>query len=319
MRPQELTAILACQITPAERTRLAAAAGGMGAAHAREIERATFALWSRAVNPAGDALTMSDVVAKALEREVLLIPIQAEALDRGSFDLSGSPGNLQEAFRTASSDAAIGGQPSPHLAAGMAMTEVAESTGAEPILVSRKASERLAEIAARATYTLSFVDSSGDHRYHPIGLTCRRRGVKIEYRHGYRVPQDEERMLDTVVAGFLQPERRSDPMNAEITQAKSTDSKERSATRLAVTYAPPLETGASDERPIEIVAVGEDRDGNRTEPVEWTGTARRGEDGDVYQAGVLLNVAPSYAWSVAVRDQPTGLTSYVFVPAPAKP
>jgi hypothetical protein len=33
----------------------------------------------------------------------------------------------------------------------------------------------------------------------------------------------------------------------------------------------------------------------------------------------MLDVAPKYAWSIAVTDDPTGLTSYVFVPAPAKP
>ncbi len=44
------------------------------------------------MNPsAGDALTMSDVTAKALERDVAVIPVQAEAFDRGDFDMGRPP------------------------------------------------------------------------------------------------------------------------------------------------------------------------------------------------------------------------------------
>ncbi len=64
-----------------------------------------------------------------------------------------------------------------------------------------------------------------------------------------------------------------------------------------------------------MIAVGEDRDGNRTEPVEWSGTASRSEGGGgLFESSVVLNVPTTYSWSVALRDQPTGLTSYVLVP-----
>src|SRR5262249_28249730 len=115
-----------------------------------------------------------------------------------------------------------------------------------------------------------------------------------------------------------QPGRGNDPMNADVAQSPASDSKQRAATALAIRYSPPLETGAGDERPIEIIAVGEDRSGNRTEPVEWAGTSHREEDGDAFEAAMLLSVPPDYSWSVAVRDQPTGLVSYVMVPAPAR-
>ncbi len=146
-------------------------------------------------------------------------------------------------------------------------------------------------------------------------LKSSRRGVTIEYRRGYSIPQEDERTLDTVVAGFLEPDRGANPMSASIVQTAATDSKQRPATKLALIYAPPLETGAPDERPISMVAVGQDRNGNHTEAVEWSGTARRAE-GETFQATILLTVAPGYDWSVAVQDQPTGLTSYVLVPPP---
>src|SRR5439155_429691 len=83
-----------------------------------------------------------------------------------------------------------------------------------------------------------------------ISVQCRRPGVKIEYRRGYRIPKEDERTLDTVVAGFLEPERRSNPMGTEITQATSTNARQRPATMLDLTYAPPVETGATDGRPV---------------------------------------------------------------------
>jgi VWFA-related protein len=305
MRPADLAAILRCRMSPTERSRLMA--GGnrdLAAAHAREIERATFALWSRSVNPAGDALQTSDVVAKALERDIEIIPVRAEAMDRGDFDLSKS-----------GSGGSTGGGISVQLTVGQAMTEIAESTGAEPILIPKKTAARLQEIGGRAAYVLSFRDPVGDHRYHELELTCTRPGVKVDYRHGYRIPMEDERTLDTVVAGFLQPQGRSDPMNVAISQSAFVGETTRSATELRIDYAPPLETGAGAERPVAIIAIGEDAEGNRTEPIQWAGTAYRSEQGEGFQAAMRLGVAPVYSWSVAVRDQPTGLTSYVLVPA----
>lgn len=314
MRPSDFGTILRCQVTVTERARLLATSGDVGAAHAREIEHATFALWSRAVNPSGDAISMSDVVAKAVERDIAIIPVQAEHFDRGDLNLSGSAPDMRAQF----SAPRVGSTLSAHTAAGQAMSEVAEGTGAEPILVLGKAADRLSEIGGRSVYALTFRDPMGDHRYHEIRVTSRRPGVRIEYRRGYRIPAEDERVLDTVVAGFLQPETRTDPMTAAVSQSAATDSKKRAATSLAIRYAPPLETGAPEERPLEVIAVGEDRDGNRTEPVQWSGTAQRREDGGAFETGMLLSVPPAYSWSVAVRDQPTGLTSYVFVPAPAR-
>lgn len=305
MRPQDLAAVLRCQMTVGERTRLSAAATDISAAHAREIERATFALWTRAVYPAGDALTMSDVVAKALERDVAIIPVLADAMDRGDFDLAGGGG---------------AGVLSPHIAVGQAMTEIAESTGAEPILVPKKTAARLTEIGDRAVYTLTFRDPVGDHHYHPLEIACLRPGVKIEYRRGYRIPAEDERTLDTVVARFLQPGNRPDPMAVSIVQAPSGGKGSRARTTLQIRYAPPLETGAGPQREIQIIAVGEDRDGNRTAPILWSGTAERTEGTDRFAAAMELGVAPGgYKWSVGLRDQPTGLTSYVVVPAAGKP
>ena len=140
--------------------------------------------------------------------------------------------------------------------------------------------------------------------------------MKIEYRRGYRIPAEDERTLDTVVARFLQPGVRSEPMAVSIAQTPSGGKGSRATTTLQIRYSPPLETGAGSEREVQIIAVGEDREGNRTAPVLWSGTAERTAEADRFAAAMELGVAPgSYKWSVGLRDQPTGLTSYVVVPA----
>jgi len=274
-----------------------------------EAQRTTFALWSRATNPSGEGLTVSDVVAKALERDVALIPVQAEAFDRGSFDLEarGVPG--------------VGSPlPSSHLSAGQTMTGLAEDTGGEPILVLKKAAARLTEIGDRAAYTLTFRDPAGDHRKHKVEVTCKRPGVRIDYRRGFRIPMDDERALDTVVARFRRPEMGTDPMSAVLVQSPAQGKAGRAATRLDIRYAPPLETGALGEREITIIAVGEDDQGKRTEPIQWSGTADRVEGAETFEAAMMMGgVAPgAYTWSVALRDEPTGLTSFVVVPPKQK-
>jgi hypothetical protein len=176
----------------------------------------------------------------------------------------------------------------------------------------------MAQIDARASYVLTFRDPAPDHAYHSITLKSLRPGLRIVYRRSYRVPEDAERTLDAVVAGFLTPARPDALMGARVEQTPTTDSKSRPATLLDLAYAPPLETGAADDRRVQLIAVGRDSDGNLTEPIQSTVTAQRTDSDARFDASVMLDVAPKYAWSIAVTDEPTGLTSYVFVPAPPR-
>jgi VWFA-related protein len=279
-----------------------------------------FQRWSRAVNPHGQILTTVDVLAKAVEYGVEFIPVYTEAIDRGDFDLSGrmdsmgtDPGQTGMSVPTAGD-----GRLSPHLVTAAALENIAEQTGAEAVGNGRNAAVRMAQIDERASYLLTFRDPAPDHGYHTMTLKSLRPGLKIVYRRSYRIPEESERKLDAVVAGFLTPGRPDTLMSATVDQSPTTDSKSRPSTRLDLAYAPPLETGAADDRRVQLIAVGRDSDGNLTEPIEWTGTAQRAGDEARFDASVMLDVAPKYAWSIAVTDEPTGLTSYVFVPAAAR-
>jgi VWFA-related protein len=281
----------------------------------------SFQRWSRAVNPGRDILTTVDVLAKAVEYGVEFIPVYTEAIDRGDFDMSDmmAPGPGVDPGQTGMKVPTAGdGRLSPHLVTAAALGNIAAQTGAEAVGNGRNLVARMAQIDARASYVLTFRDPSPDHGYHTIYLKSLRPGLKFVYRRSYRIPDETERTLDSVVAGFLTPARPDSLMNATIDQSPATDSKSRPATRLDVDYAPPLETGAAGDRRVQLIAVGRDSDGNLTEPIQWTGTAQRVEDAKRFDASVMLDVAPKYAWSIALTDEPTGLTSYVFVPAASK-
>ena len=279
-----------------------------------------FQRWSRAVNPHGQILTTVDVLAKAVEYGVEFIPVYTEAIDRGDFDMAGmmaplgtDPGQTGMSVPTAGD-----GRLSPHLVTAAALENIAEQTGAEAVGNGRNAAARMAQIDERSSYLLTFRDPAADHGYHTMTLKSLRPGLKIVYRRSYRIPEESERKLDAVVAEFLTPGRPDTLMSARVDQSPTTDSKGRSSTLLDLAYAPPLETGAADDRRVQLIAVGRDFDGNLTEPIEWTGNAQRAGDEARFDASVMLDVAPKYAWSVAVTDVPTGLVSYVFVPAPPR-
>jgi len=280
-----------------------------------ERDRGTFQLWSRAISSVpSDALNTGDLVAKALERDIVLVPIAAEAFDRGT-----NPGvDKKWPSRSSPGDGTgpSAGSVSLHMGVAQVMMGIAEDTGGEPILVPRRTAARLAEIENRSSFALTFLDpASGDHKYHRIEITCRRPGVHIDYRRGYRIATEEERTLDRVVARFLQPRRDGNPLavTASLSPAVSRDG--RNVTRVSLRYSPPRETTPTEDRGVELLAVGEDTQGNRTEPIRWAGKASR-LDSSTFEAMLDLGVpAGSFTWSLGVRDQPTGLVSYLLTPS----
>jgi VWFA-related protein len=275
-------------------------------ARALDLQRETFELWSRATSTGRNRLDVPDVVAKAVERNIVLIPISAEAFGRGM-----NPGVEEK------SPPRLEGL-SLQLGAAQVMMEMAEDTGGEPVLLPRKTAARLTEIEERASYSVTFRDpGAGDHRSHRIELACSRPGIRLEYRRGYRISAPEERMLDQVFARFLQKPRESDPLNLSTSLSPALSKQGRSVTRLSVRYSPPIATGETGDRDVTLLAVGENAEGTRTEPIRWNGVARRLDTGD-FEATLDLGVPPgSFNWSIALRDDSTRLVSFVLT-APGK-
>lgn len=281
-----------------------------------ERERGAFQLWSRAISSVtSEALHTSDLVAKALERDIVLVPIAAEAFDRGT-----NPGVDKKWPSRSNPGDGLGlneGNLSLHLGVAQVMMGIAEDTGGEPVLVPRKAASRLAEIEDRSSFALTFLDpTAGDHRHHRIEIKCRRPGVRLDYRHGYRIATEEECTLDRVVARFLLPQRDGNPLAVAASLSPAVSKNGHNVTRVSLRYLPPPEATQTDDRGVELVAVGEDRQGNRTEPIRWAGTASRLDTAGNFEAKLDLGVpVGSFTWSLGVRDQPTGLVSFVLAPS----
>jgi VWFA-related protein len=266
-----------------------------------------FSLWSAAMGFDRSGLWTEDITAKAAERDIEIVPIAAEAFDRGVGG-GADQKNLSPAYNVG--DAWI----SPGLGVGQVMSAIAEETGAEAILVPRRTASLLAaRESERAGFTVVFHDPhTGDLEFHAVRLTCSRPGVKLTYRHGYRISAPEERTLDRVVARFLQPGPGDDPLTVAASMAPATSESGRSVTRLTLRYTPPRETEPSEQRDLSLIAVGQNGQGDRTQPIRWTGTAEEEGDAGAYRAALDLGSAPeSFTWSLAVRDEETGLISFV--------
>jgi hypothetical protein len=277
---------------------------------AAEQGRQAFQLWSRAVSiRLADSLTATDLTAKALERDIVLIPIAAVAIDRGA-----DPGMDTKSLAPSDPESGV---LSGRVGMVQAMMRVAEDTGGEPILLPKKTAARLAEIEDRESYDLTFLDpSAGDHGSHTIEIACRRPGVRLEYRRGYRIATEEDRTLDRIVARFRQPPREENPLSVTASLSPSLSNDGRSITRVILRYSPPRESAQTADRAVELLAVGEDAQGNRTEPIRWAGTASRLDAAGTFEAKLDLGVpAGSFTWSLGVRDHPTGLVSYLLSPS----
>ncbi len=275
-RPEDLNGNLSgIQRSSRDSSRLAREPFGSPAA---EQERQTFELWSRAVSSRlSDSLTTNDVIAKALERDIVFIPIAAVAIDRGI-----NPG----------ADTKSLGRSDP--AGGVLSAQIGPAQG-------------------MMSYALTFQNpAAGNHNSHTIELACRRPGVRLEYRRGYRIATDEDRTLDRVVAAFRQPAREENPLGVTASLSPALLKSGRNVTRVLLRYSPPRESAPTVDRNVELLAVGEDAQGNRTEPIRWAGQASRLDAAGTFEAALDLGVpAGSFRWSLGVRDQPTGLVSYL--------
>jgi hypothetical protein len=151
------------------------------------------------------------------------------------------------------------------------------------------------------------------HRHHRVEIGTARSGVTLVYRHGYRTPTDEEEILDGLMARLAGPAPVENPLAARVAIARSANTEGSARLHLTCNYRPPPERGleTQQERNAELLVANTDDAGNPSDPAKWTGTARRvGADDFAVDFDLKLPVRV-YRWSVAIRDSPTGLVSYI--------
>ena len=277
----------------------------------RDLEQArtAFELWSDA-SRRGWYGQLADVMAKAQEKNVALVSVNAEALDRGT-----NPGvDSKWPFR-AMPGVNPGTGLSPRTPVGQTMTTMAIQTGGEAILLPLQTANSLSNLQAIEPYLLTFRDPfPDDHRHHRVEILATRRDVTLHYRHGYRTPTEEEEILDGLIVRLGGPAPAANPLAARVVIARNSPSKESAPLHLTCQYQPPQERGleAEQERGVELLVAAMDDAGNPTDPAKWTGTARRLAAGESFVVDFDLNLPlRNYRWSIAVRDAPTGLVSYV--------
>ncbi len=276
--------------------------------HDLEQARTAFELWSDASRRNWYS-QIADVMAKAQEKNVAVVSVNAEAPDRGT-----NPGaDSKWPFR-----AMTGVNPATGLSArmpvGQTMTTMAVQTGGEAILLPLQTADRLSSLQATEPYLLTFRDPfPDDHRHHRVEILTTRRDVTLHYRRGYRSPTEEEEILDGLMVRLVGPAPAANPLAADVVIARGTTSPESPLLHLTCQYQPPRERGleAEQERGVELLVAAMDEAGNPTDPARWTGTARRLRAGASFVVEFDLNLPlRSYRWSIAVRDAPTGLVSY---------
>lgn len=198
---------------------------------------------------------------------------------------------------------------------GQTMTTMAVQTGGEAILLPLKTADQLSNFQALAPYLLTFRDPfSDDHRHHRVEILTTRRDVTLRYRRGYRTPTDEEEILDGLMVRLGGPASPANPLAANVVIARNPSSPESPLLHLTCQFEPPRERGgeAEQERSVEVLVAAMDDTGKASDPAKWAGTARRIGPGASFTMDFDLNLPlRNYRWSIAVRDGPTGLVSYV--------
>jgi hypothetical protein len=274
-----------------------------------ERARTAFELWSDASRRNWYS-QIADVMAKAQEKNVALVSVNAAAMDRGTNP--GADGKWPSRAMTGVYSATA---LSARMPVGQTMTMMAIQTGGEAILLPLQAANRLSNFQALEPYLATFRDPfPDDHRHHRVEILTTRRDVTLHYRRGYRTPTDEEEILDSLMVRLVGPAPTANPLAANVVIARSPSSTEPPRLRLTCQYEPPRERGleAEQERAVELLVAAMDDAGNPTEPAKWNGTARRLGTGTSFAVDFDLNPPlRNYRWSIAVRDVPTGLVSYV--------
>jgi VWFA-related protein len=284
----------------------------------REIElaRTGFEVWTNAQRRDWHA-QLADVMAKAQESNIALTSVAAEAFERGT-NPTAETNNLGPSAKWAARPMPGVGAPgssglSPRLGVGQTMTTMAIQTGGEAILQPTQTAQRLSGQESVEPYVLTFRDPfPDDHRHHRVEIATIRPEVILRYRRGYRTPTDEEETLDGVMARLVGPAPPSNPLSATARITRSDSST--APLRLHFEFQPPAEHGIEEdeERPVQLLFANVDDAGGRSEPAKWEGTARRVGTGKTFAAELDLKTPVRvYRWSIAVRDDPTGLVSYV--------
>jgi VWFA-related protein len=275
--------------------------------------------WSRTHS----ASLLTDIARLALIRGIEIHPVSSAAHDLGvgvrterafSGRATAAAGRSLDRSSTRNASAT----PTSDLTAHASMEAVAEATGGEAVLSRRSLEEGLKrEMDTRdAAYVLAFRDPfAGDHRFHKIEISSAKGDLSLRYRRGYRILDTREALMEATVNHLYVPADQND-LGVRLQIESLGIESGRAAARITVAYPAPPEAGgkASAGGAVQIIGVCAVRDGKLSEPIDLGGQADPAESGGrtfLVRVGRLNLLPGAYRFSFAIRDEQTGITSYL--------
>ncbi|HEV2063349.1 MAG TPA: VWA domain-containing protein, partial [Thermoanaerobaculia bacterium] len=318
LSPSEIIKDLIATSPTANDSALATPRDRMEAAYDRDLLLDGLA-WDRTRS----ASLLTDIARLALVRGIEINPVRSTPHDYGGnvrTDRSFSSRARASAGRSldASSGRGMASAPMTDIAVGGSMTAVAEATGGEAVLSRRKLEDGLKQEVLRGNtaYALSFRDPfAGDHRFHRIEISSVKRGLSLRYRRGYRILDVRESLIQATVNRLYVPADRNDlGVRFEIRSLGIQNG--RAVAQITIAYPAPPEAGgkANEGGTVQIIGTCAVRDGKISEPIDISGKtepASFGEKAWLARAGRLNLLPGAYRFSFAIRDEQTGITSYL--------
>jgi hypothetical protein len=211
--------------------------------------------------------------------------------------------------------------PRGDIAAGQGMEAAAEATGGEAVLSRRMFQDGLRrEVSERdAAYVLTFRDPfRGDHRFHRIEISLEKPGVRLRYRRGYRILDAREALIEGIVNRLHLPADQN-PLGARLQFDSLGEEKGLAVARITVAYPSPPEAGGLVARVaggenVTVLGVCAVRDGALSDPIDFSGIPERTSLPNstwLVRSGSIRLKRGAYRWSFAIRDEETGITSYL--------
>jgi hypothetical protein len=146
-------------------------------------------------------------------------------------------------------------------------------------------------------------------------MSVLRPNVRLIYRKGFQTLEPLAQLADRVMSNLYLP-RPTNPLDATVRTTVLERQKDLLTIRLTVTFPALPEAGGLDtrSRTVQVVAACLDPKGRATLPFGEVGATRtiQQEEKTLLEHSFVIHLRPGrHTWSLGVRDQASGIASYL--------